>query len=80
MLLLSYSVLLFVFLGFVGVLMGISISFFKTGVWDFSRVDIVRLVVGALCYAVPAAIGIWVLSRIKDYKERKNAERNNDER
>lgn len=68
-LLIFYCVFLFLFLAFLGVLIGVSIHYLKSGVWDFTKVEAPRLILGAIAYAIPAGIGIWALSRLKERKE-----------
>ncbi|AIG04099.1 Uncharacterised protein [Pseudomonas fluorescens] len=75
-LLIIYCIVLFVFLAFVGTFMAISIHYFKSGVLDFTKIDALRLVFGALAYAIPVAIGVWVLYLLK---ERKSGKANDSE-
>lgn len=54
-----------------GLLLGATINFFKMGRWVLECSEVLRLIPGALIYTVFAAVGIWGLSRLKVYKERK---------
>lgn len=63
--------LIFMLVGASGVLLGATINFFKMGRWVLECSEILRLIPGALIYTVFATVGIWGLSRLKAYKERK---------
>ncbi|WLH88249.1 hypothetical protein PSH87_16440 [Pseudomonas sp. FP453] len=65
-LLLICVVFLFFLVGVIATFMGASINYYKAGVWQLGWSDISGLFPGAVAYAVPVGIGVWVLSWLKD--------------
>jgi len=68
LLLVLYCVGLFVFLAFFGTFAAVVVHYFKTGDWEFAKIDIFRLILGALAYALPVAVGVWILYLLKERK------------
>ncbi|OPA86449.1 hypothetical protein BFW87_24650 [Pseudomonas fluorescens] len=68
LLLVLYCVGLFVFLAFFGTFAAVVVHYFKSGDWEFTKIDIFRLVLGALAYALPVAVGVWILYLLKERK------------
>lgn len=71
LLLFFYCFLMFMLVSVSGVILGVTINFFKMGRWVLECSEILRLIPGALIYTVFATVGIWGLPRLKSYKERK---------
>lgn len=62
-LLFVYLISLFFFGGVGAKFLGSSINYYKFGVWNFAWSDIPGVFPGAVAYAVPVGVGIWIMSR-----------------
>ncbi|MDF0730657.1 hypothetical protein P0Y43_07910 [Pseudomonas entomophila] len=69
--LLVYSVLLFLGIGVLGHLVGSIVGYYKLGCWTFGWEEIYKSIIVGLSCGVPVALGIWMKSKVVEFKKKR---------